>query len=395
MNISIIGTSFHVLELPLLLFLIVFIAKDSLEDGLKVNFRKSDWQLVFLIGFVLFLCSILLSAVQAYSSSLVYKSFFKWSEIALTILLIFVYSKNKYRFVLLYKWFAASCMLSLCVVFFNIASSEFSLFSYRIFPSYESAIVFSLVLPIVSKRHLVFTLGIVLVSFFGAVLSLSRAAWLAVSLVTGYSFLYFHAKIKKVATLSIFVVLIFGFLTPQIRLLVGYKVNSFFQEENLSNNVRTNLLKRALEAFSEHPLNGIGAENFPEYIIQEGLLSGLFSRNYSTLTPHNYFLQILAEQGLLGFLSFSILIIALIMMLFKTNRINPDQSMSKYILGLRLVFIVFFVNLMFGYIASQFRFYFAFLIGLSVATFRFYEGKKLPKEKASSIPNKSTMNETS
>lgn len=370
MNISLFGISFHLFELPLIFFLICYFVKDNIENGLTLQFEKNSWLWAYIVGFVFFICSILLSGLNAYDDSLVFKSLFKWFEIAVVTFLIFSYVQEKSRFIIIYNIFLASSLLALIAVFARIASGEFTIFSYRIFPSYESAIVFALVLPLLSKRHVVLSSSVLFVSLIGIVLSLSRAAWLAVGILIVYSFFYFNAKMKKAAIVFIFIALLVGLLTPQIRLLVGYKISSFFQEENLSNNVRTNLLKRAFEAFSDFPLTGVGAENFPEYIIQEGQLSGLFARDYSILTPHNYFVQLLAEQGLFGFVSFLFLFFAIFMVLFKPNKSMKNQVMFKYLFGLRLVFIVFLINLMFGYIASQFRFYFILLMGSSLAFLR-------------------------
>lgn len=371
MNIALFGTSFHPLELPLLFLLVALVVWDILKRGFALRYHPRTWQSIFVIGIAGFLCAILLSSLHAYSTELVFKSFFKWIEIFAIVALLFYVTDSPGRFKFFYYYFVFACLFPILQVIYSIFAGSYSLFDYRIFPGYESALLFALVLPLLLRQFSMTLAALVSLSFLGTVLSLSRAAWLALGIIAGYSYYTFESKIRKKIVLLLVFVLITGFSIPQVRLLVGYKIGSFFQDQNLSNNVRTNLLKRSWQAFEEHPLVGVGALNFPQYIIQEGLLSGLYARDYSKLTPHNFFLELLAETGLAGLLTFLLLLFSIIRLTF--SRFNPvlqKEFLKPYLTGLRLALLVMIVNLLFGYIASQFRFFFAILLGLLMAGYR-------------------------
>ena len=101
MNISLFGISFHLFELPLIFFLICYFVKDNIENGLTLQFEKNSWLWAYIVGFVFFICSILLSGLNAYDDSLVFKSLFKWFEIAVVTFLIFSYVQEKSRFIII------------------------------------------------------------------------------------------------------------------------------------------------------------------------------------------------------------------------------------------------------------------------------------------------------
>lgn len=90
--------------------------------------------------------------------------------------------------------------------------------------------------------------------------------------------------------------------------------------------------------------------------------------NLDVISIHNTFLQVAAEEGLFGLSAFLIMIYSIWAIL--KNAKNASKNHSPYIMGLVNFFIVMSVNLFFGYIASQFRFFIALLFGLVLALLR-------------------------
>ncbi|PID58895.1 hypothetical protein CSB45_02530 [candidate division KSB3 bacterium] len=80
--------------------------------------------------------------------------------------------------------------------------------------------------------------------------------------------------------------------------LSSYQGNSLYQAlyhtRAVSDSLRKNAALQAIQTFVEHPLSGIGYD----------LFWGTRTVGFFSLSPHNQFLKILAEMGLLGFIPF-------------------------------------------------------------------------------------------
>ncbi len=61
--------------------------------------------------------------------------------------------------------------------------------------------------------------------------------------------------------------------------------------------------------FRDHPIMGVGLANYPEYYQQYSRQLGVDDRSVQR-GAHNLYLQIAAEQGLIGLFTFGVLIFA-------------------------------------------------------------------------------------
>jgi len=92
----------------------------------------------------------------------------------------------------------------------------------------------------------------------------------------------------------------------------------------------------ALKVFSDNPFFGIGIGNF---FIDAG--------DYESHYPHNFFLELLAEYGMLGMVLFLLILIP-----------SYIKSDNYY----KIIFLFCFISLSFSGDASYWRFFFLFLI---------------------------------
>jgi O-antigen ligase len=88
--------------------------------------------------------------------------------------------------------------------------------------------------------------------------------------------------------------------------------------------------KTALDLFYQHPIVGIGWWNFPVY-------------NVWGSTPHNDYLRIAAESGILGLFFYTILIISLVIWFFRKYLLIPKRSNDAHMVGLVLITIIIYL----------------------------------------------------
>lgn len=90
---------------------------------------------------------------------------------------------------------------------------------------------------------------------------------------------------------------------------------------------RTDIWNAAVKVWEQHPLIGVGLGGFPEAYAQAPIPGKLFLPG-STFEPpphaHNVFLQLLAEEGILGFLAFAALLVVSARVTIRL-RAGPDR----------------------------------------------------------------------
>jgi len=135
------------------------------------------------------------------------------------------------------------------------------------------------------------------------VLSASRAAWGVVSIILLIEFLFLFLKFKNKIVLEmkrfIWIFILLVVFLPLLIIPRFSHLSSSFQEYG-SGNYRLGLIQKSVALSKKYPL-GIGLENFPVVLVTE-FSSSKFSSD--PVPPHNIFAKVLAETGILGFLSF-------------------------------------------------------------------------------------------
>ncbi|MFF9405726.1 O-antigen ligase family protein [Streptomyces anandii] len=148
-------------------------------------------------------------------------------------------------------------------------------------------------------------------------LSFSRGAWIATAVTCAAQLLL--AGVRRALT-------VFAALTAAVLLLVGgvgagtamlqQRIDSITRVTDAPDQSvvdRYTLWAAATAVWREHPLTGVGLKNFPEYRDGHASLAlssgsdtegaGAAFRRQPLLSPHNMYLLVLSEQGLLGLLA--------------------------------------------------------------------------------------------
>jgi O-antigen ligase len=379
MLININETYFHVFEIPFLLFMVTaVIARISMHGAvIKTQFPSAAgavlWALVF------YMCAILLSAIGSIEPALVLRATIKWIEMFLIVCLTFYYITRAAHFRFVYWLLFVCAFTSIVYVVFQILTGEKTLLSFRIFPSYESAMAMALLLPFYqTRKKKIFWLALS-VCVISAFLSFSRGAWIATIVTIIYtSRTFIKTSGKKLAVLFVFSAVVL-LMIPAVRDLFSYWIGTILMPTSASNVERVALYRIAVQAFLYHPLFGVGSLNFPLFFMREGMVEGLTAENLNLLQPHNTFLQVAAEEGLVGLICFSALVGSVWFLLWKEKR--KTGISDRYMAGLTGFFIVMFFNLIFGYIASQFRFFLAIMIGLVLGATKILQDGYEPAQK--------------
>jgi oligosaccharide repeat unit polymerase len=208
-----------------------------------------------------------------------------------------------------------------------------------------------------SKVKIIFNLGLVLISLIFLFLTGSRGALIAFLCSIFLFFLFTFIKSKRRITtflLGVIIVLILlnsntiyylsDFMPSSLEIFFESRYTSSLALESI--NARKDLFTLALDGYSSNSNflnllfgNGIGDFGY--------LLSGIDERGY----PHNIFLEILYELGLIPLILFAILIAKVIIKNYKeTSRDSFEESDGMY-----LMFYFFLVNaLSTGDIAANF-----------------------------------------
>ena len=89
-----------------------------------------------------------------------------------------------------------------------------------------------------------------------------------------------------------------------------------FKKNDQFHNPHLNLAKQSIEIFKNHKIFGTGIKTFREAcnLKQNSIVSGYDGSkvNYCSNHPHNYYLEFLSETGLVGFLTFFLLVFLLL-----------------------------------------------------------------------------------
>lgn len=147
---------------------------------------------------------------------------------------------------------------------------------------------------------------------------------------------------KRFLILSLIFPLIF-FIIPAIRARI-------FQIFDMSqNSSRFNIWKTSILMIKDHPILGIGYENYsiqyPNYLVNDSTLS--INASYLPFHPHNVFLKMQTELGFLGTIIFAIFVIVSITTLFNLIKAATNKIHRSIMIGTLTSYLTFlFMNLL-------------------------------------------------
>ncbi|MFN8577130.1 MAG: O-antigen ligase family protein [Candidatus Sericytochromatia bacterium] len=168
-------------------------------------------------------------------------------------------------------------------------------------------------------------------SSFTIVLTFSRGIWLS-AVISLALILILGRKILKRNLIYLGIVGIIGL----IPIIINWEaiVTRFLSIQNIFNNAensiewRKSLIESTFNIFLDNPVIGTGLNSFPFVFSYYQQKAGYYSIN-----PHNYYLQLLAETGVMGFFSFMILVLSILYMSFKAFK-NSENIFRGIALGL-------------------------------------------------------------
>ncbi|MDG9716766.1 O-antigen ligase family protein [Streptomyces sp. DH24] len=168
-----------------------------------------------------------------------------------------------------------------------------------------------------SVRHRAVAAGCALLLVVPLAMSFSRGAWIATALTCAAQLLLAglrRALRAGAAVVAAGVVLVggFGVGTAQLQERIS-SITQVTAAPDQSVTDRYTMWAAAVGMWREHPLTGVGLKGFPEYRDSHASLAlssgsdtegaGAEFRRQPLLSPHNMYLLVLAEQGLLGLLA--------------------------------------------------------------------------------------------
>ena len=128
------------------------------------------------------------------------------------------------------------------------------------------------------------------------------------------------------------------------------------------------MIKFCLEIFKKNPIMGIGSGNFAAYTAENSYLYvGKYLEIPENMAPHAFFIQLLAENGIFGFIAMVMIFLILAKVIFEEKRYLKYRDGKEYILGLRMFYLSFMIHLIFSYVAGSNRLTFGVLMGLSLS----------------------------
>ena len=193
--------------------------------------------------------------------------------------------------------------------------------------------------------------------FISLILTSGRAGWIGFIVILLISPLIL--KIPSIMKISYFLITLI-----LITVVFGGVIGNYFKTPlftDISFEDRLHAEITALEIFSTNPILGIGFGNFEDFT--QRYLGTPF------LVTHNFYLRILAETGIFGFLIFLLFLGFLFQTLIKSHaaiRQIKNSETEKFIQGLFLAFFSILVVWLFseGYNFSYIWFIFALMVAL-------------------------------
>jgi len=367
MLFTLFGYQFHIFEIPLLIFLMgYFIIQFVSGKGRIINEIDEDNKYfhLFLMGFFLLFVSKIVSFWPAMDKTLVVSDLLKWVEILAFVILVFNFKYFKYIYWILFLVTFSPVLISLWFAIVNL--NFFS--GYRVLPGYPSVFTLSLLIPFFKKNILIGFICIFLV--IANILSITRGAWVAMLVVLGY-YVWFHIKSDKKNVLRvagiILIVILVVISIPTVKNNIAKRLVNPHLFFSTSDYTRSGMIKLCIDIFKENPITGIGSGNFATYVAENPYFYlGRYLEIPENMAPHAFFLQLLAENGIFGFIAMAMIFLMLAKVLFEKKRYLKYRDGKEYILGLRMFYLSFMIHLIFGFVAGSNRLIFGLLMGLSL-----------------------------
>lgn len=321
-------------EIFLLLYMLYIIISKK-----KIIIEKNKFMNLFYLSIIFIIIYVLINCLVGkifISQSL--KITFKFISILLTALFVF-YSLNINKKIVS----QTICLYIMFVYIFDLLYYLSNNYSIRyVLHTFPILLITILYYFSFNKKNKIFSLIFIILNCLVVSVGDSRTTLVILVVI----FLYFllrkikHSKMNVIKKILIMILLI---------LFTFFSWNYLKKEvshSSASNNERKMLLTIAYDGFKSNIFIGIGPGNFPEYA------NKYISK--PNITPHNYFIEILSEYGMIGFLT---LFSPLIYYLFSLNSCKSNKLTI-------ILFIYLIVYFMFNTHSGINRMLYAIIIGI-------------------------------
>ncbi len=206
-------------------------------------------------------------------------------------------------------------------------------------------------------------LGVAAVVLFAIALTYSRGGMLAVAVMAVLMLRPLHVHWKNTVLAAIGALLVLLVLPSGVtkRFVTLEQVLPVADEDvRADSSIAERRVYMAVAAamFAQHPMEGVGIGNYPveydEYIGDVASSARLYPRANPMRYPHNLFLEIAAETGLIGLALFGTVVIAVWRALRRSERAFSaagDRELANLAIALRISFIGFLVASVFLHLA--------------------------------------------
>jgi O-antigen ligase len=189
----------------------------------------------------------------------------------------------------------------------------------------------------ISIRSKLLVIPFLLVGLVGLIISQSRGAWLSIAIAASLFVMVAWQRrwlsTRTVAAISVAVMIVGAAMLPLITVRLT-------KDDGGAAEARGPLNEIALSMFQDHPVTGIGANNFASLLPQ--YLTPYFSSEW-IFTVHNKYLLTLSETGILGLASFVAFLIMTLARAFVVFRAG-DRQLSVIALGILCAFIGVYIH---------------------------------------------------
>lgn len=224
---------------------------------------------------------------------------------------------------------------------FTIYGTFYSKNLWRILSSISLLLIFILILLIQTRSVWIGTVVFILVSFALVYKFLRKDLDVKNS-----------KKINRIVLIASLLILSSAIIyithSPNLSKIVKYKIISIYDLDSEHNRGRLEIAEATIEMIKDHPIMGVGAGNWKiNYPVYYTEYQGIEYKNWRR--PHNDFLWIISEKGIIGFVIYILMLILILYYGFKTL----SAIIDKRILFLCILMIASII----GYIAiSNFSF---------------------------------------
>lgn len=161
---------------------------------------------------------------------------------------------------------------------------------------------------------------------FGLLLSLSRGGWIGLAAALGVYVLFWGSRnIKRLAWVGVVIGIVLVIAIPNLRYRL---ILPFYGEKSAV--ARLSLWQTAGNMIADNPILGKGTQGFSRNWDMYNKDANLEHYNF----PHNIFLNFWVDTGLLGMISFAILLLYLILRAFKKDATTAHKQMALFALAL-------------------------------------------------------------